>query len=85
MEFSRQEYWSGLSFPIPGYLPNPEIKSTFPALAGRFFTSEPLGKPLLKWLNVKSAFKKYRMQGILESNWHALFITIGVMKNSMTS
>ena len=27
MEFSSQEYWSGLSFPTPGYLPNPEIES----------------------------------------------------------
>ena len=26
MEFSRQEYWSGLSFPSPGDLPNPGIK-----------------------------------------------------------
>jgi len=26
MGFSRQEYWSGLSFPSPGDLPDPEIK-----------------------------------------------------------
>ena len=26
MEFSRQEYWSGLPFPTPGYLPNPWIE-----------------------------------------------------------
>ena len=24
--FSRQEYWSGLSFPPPGNLPDPEVK-----------------------------------------------------------
>ena len=24
MEFSRQDYWSGLPFPSPGDLPNPE-------------------------------------------------------------
>ena len=24
--FSRQEYWSGMPFPSPGYLPNPGIK-----------------------------------------------------------
>ena len=41
MEFSRQEYWSGLPFPSPGNLPNPEIEPTSPALAGRFFTTEP--------------------------------------------
>ena len=41
MEFSRQEYWSGLPVPSPGDLPNPGIKPmslTSPALAGRCFT-----------------------------------------------
>jgi len=41
MEFSRQEYWSGLPFPAPEDLPNPGIKHASlvsPALAGRFFT-----------------------------------------------
>ena len=32
MGFSRQEYWSGLSFPSPGGLPNPGIKLRSPAL-----------------------------------------------------
>ena len=32
MEFSRQEYWSGLPFPSPGDFPNPGIKSRSPAL-----------------------------------------------------
>ena len=47
MEFSRQEYWSGLPFPSPGDLPNPEIKPVALAplaLASRFFISEPPGK-----------------------------------------
>ena len=47
-EFSRQEYWSGLPIPPPGQLPNPGIEPASPvslALAGRFFTSEPPGKP----------------------------------------
>ena len=47
MEFSRQEYWSGLPFPSSGDLPDPGIKlmsPVAPALAGRFFTTEPLGK-----------------------------------------
>ena len=38
MGFSRQEYWSGLPCPPPGDLPDPNI-------TGRFFTTEPLGKP----------------------------------------
>ena len=32
MEFSSQEYWSGLPFPSPGNLPNPGIEPTSPAL-----------------------------------------------------
>ena len=46
MGFSRQEYWSGLPFPHPGDLPDPGIEpesSASPALAGRFFTTEPPG------------------------------------------
>ena len=31
MEFSRQEYWSGLPFPSPGDLPNPGIELGAPA------------------------------------------------------
>ena len=41
MEFSRQEYWSGLPFPSPGDLPNIAIELVAflsPALASRFFT-----------------------------------------------
>ena len=41
MGFSRQEYWSGLSFPPLGDLPNPgtePMSLTFPALVDRFFT-----------------------------------------------
>ena len=43
MAFSRQEYWSGLPFPTAGDLLALGIKPTSPALAGRFFTTEPLG------------------------------------------
>ena len=32
MEFSRQEYWSGLPFPSPGDLPDSGIKPVFAAL-----------------------------------------------------
>ena len=45
MEFSRQEYWIGLPFPTLGDLPNPRIEPRSPALAGRFFTTEPPGNP----------------------------------------
>jgi len=50
MEFSRQEYRSGLPFPTPGDLPDPGIKHTSPALAGRFFITAP---PILKFRDVR--------------------------------
>ena len=43
--FPRQDYWSGLPFPSLGDLPNPGIPPVSPALAGKFFTTEPPGKP----------------------------------------
>ena len=44
MKFSRQEYWSGLSFPSPGDLPNPGLEPGSPALESDGLTSEPPGK-----------------------------------------
>ena len=46
MGFPRQEYWSRLSFPSPGNLPNPGIKPRSPALQADSLTSEPTGKHL---------------------------------------
>ena len=43
MEFSRQEYWSGLPFPSPGDLPNPGIEAGSPALQADALPSEPPG------------------------------------------
>ena len=45
MEFSSQEYWSGLSFPSSGCLPDPGIKLGSPALQADSLPSEPPGKP----------------------------------------
>ena len=44
MGFSRQEYWSGLPFPSPGDLPDPETEPGSPALQANALTSKP-GKP----------------------------------------
>ena len=44
MEFSRQEYQSGFSYPPPGDLPDPGMEPTSPVLADRLFTTEPPGK-----------------------------------------
>ena len=43
MEFSRQEYWSGLPFASPGDLPNPGIEPRFPTLQVNTLPSEPPG------------------------------------------
>ena len=48
MGFSRQEYWSGLPFPSPEDLPNPEIESRSPALQADALSSEPPGKPNMR-------------------------------------
>ena len=45
MRFHRQEYWSGLPFPSPGDLPNPEVKPRSLALQAYSLPSEPPGKP----------------------------------------
>ena len=50
MEFSRQEYWSGLPFPTLGELPGPGIRPEFLApheLVGGFLPTVPPGKPYL--------------------------------------
>ena len=44
LEFSRQEHWSGLPFPSPGDLPDPEIELRSPMLQADALTSEPPGK-----------------------------------------
>ena len=41
MEFSRQEYWSGLPFPSPGNLPDPGMKPVSPAFQTDSLLSEP--------------------------------------------
>ena len=44
MEFSRQEYWSGLPFPSPGHLPDPGVEPGSPSLQADALASEPAGK-----------------------------------------
>ena len=48
MEFSWQEYWSGLPFPSLGDLPNPGIKPVSPALQENSLPTEPSGKQFVK-------------------------------------
>ena len=48
MEFSRQEYWSGLPFPSLGDLPDPGFEPRSPALYADALPSEPPGKSHFK-------------------------------------
>ena len=43
MEFSRQEYWSGMPFPFPGNLPNTGTEPGSPELQADSLPSEPPG------------------------------------------
>ena len=45
MEFPRQDYWSGLPFPSPGYIPDPGIEPRSPALQADALPTELPGKP----------------------------------------
>ena len=49
MEFSRQEYWSGLPFPSPGDLPDPGVQPGSPASPADSLPAEPPGKNLILW------------------------------------
>ena len=44
MEFSRQEYWSGVPFPSPRDLLDPGIKLGSPAMQTDTLPSEPQGR-----------------------------------------
>ena len=48
MGFPRQGCWSGLPFPSPGDLPDPEIELASPISAGRLFNAESPGQPSIQ-------------------------------------
>ena len=54
MEFSRQEYWSGVPFPPPGDLPDPGIKPA--SLASHYFKKDLFwefpGSPWLRFFDL---------------------------------
>ena len=55
MEFSKQEYWSGLPFPSPGDLPDPGIEPAS-RVSGGFSTPEPAGKLSISFLKYASTW-----------------------------
>ena len=76
IRFPRQGNWSGLPFPTPGDLLNPEIKPespASPALAGRFFTTEPAGKPLIQPVDFLDHRKPVSRETKTKENWEKQF------------
>ena len=59
LEFSRQDYLSGLPFPSPGDLPDPGIEPGSPMLQADALPSEPPEKP----------YSSHRSMTILKSSW----------------
>ena len=70
MEFPRQEYRSGQSFPSPGDLPDSRI-DTFPASEGGIFTTELTGKPFPSLHTGKENF------------WVASYVIFSPFRNGM--
>ena len=80
MEFSKQEYWSGLPFPSPGNLPDPGIKPGSPALqadalpstvleCGKEHTTHRSEWPSSKSLQTINGWREYGGKGILLNCW----------------
>ena len=67
MEFSRQEYWSGLAFPFPEDLPNPGIETRSPALKAGSLLFEPPEKP-----NISGSYCEFSIEGRIQ---------VGIRKN----
>ena len=72
MEFSRQEYWSGLPFPTPRALPDPGIKPTFLYLLywqADSLLLRHLGRPSSILISVTSEFYKSPFISLRISNF----------------
>ena len=61
MGFPRQEYWSGLTFPSPGDLPDPGIKPESPVLKADSLLSELPGK---SHVSCSAVFDALRWHGL---------------------
>ena len=80
MGFPRQEYWSGLPFPFPGYSPNPGNKLMCimsPALAGGFFTTSTT------WETLCSKFVGFPEVRIL--SWMHTFESLQILRCCLPS
>ena len=76
MKFSRQEHWSGLSFPSPWYLLNPGIEPRSPALQADSLPPEPPGKPPSEEQAWTIVFNNWQKQVLLLGKLQAFFLLI---------
>ena len=67
MEFSRQEYWSGLSFPSPGEYSWPRDQTQISCVAGRFFTVWATREALNLLRNCSVVFPTYQFSSVAQS------------------
>ena len=72
MEFSRQEYWSGLPPPLPGDLPDPGIEPVSPALqADSLLLSHQRSPPpiegsiLINTSSLEEISPEYSLEGLM--------------------
>ena len=77
MEFSRQEYWSGLPFPSPGDLPN---QPGSPTLQADVLLSEPPGKTSNYWKKEAANIIINMMQRHLKSKIDTENLSISIFK-----
>ena len=84
MEFSRQEYWSGLSFPTPGDLPNPGTEQGSPALQMDSYQLSYQESPYSNYIRLKIRLLTshfiydWRLAAITDNQNDTKFFKIGV-------
>ena len=82
MGFSRQEYWSGLSFPSPGDLPDPGIEPrscTLQADSTIWATRESLSQRLFRVFCCRASKEVFVIQDVLQftnGSWEDILITL---------
>ena len=79
MEFSRQEYWSGLSFPSPEDLPNLGIIQGSSTRQADYMPSEPPRRPVLVALSSRAWHAVSTHKSVLSSWSTSLIIIISVV------
>ena len=82
MEFSRQEFWSGLLFSLPGDLPDPGKGLLWFLHCRRIFTPEPPGKPQVPTL-IKLFSKQLNMNRFYYQVWNRSPIQVGCMRQML--